>query len=1105
MKIYASGKSDLFSSGRYLEGLWVVKFTIITIFACLSTEVSGAGLPAFVQTDTIGGLVTDTAGMPLPGVSVQVQHTDQGTATDNQGRYRLENVPENATLEFSFLGFATREVRPGDREEVNVVLQVEQSQLDEVVVVGYGTQRKVNLTGAVSQIDAEDIALRPAANVVSSLQGLLPGLNIQKNTGDPTSAGDVNIRGFNSINGGGPLILIDGIEGDITRVNPQDIESVTVLKDAASAAIYGARGAFGVILITTKTGKAGDMVVNYTNNFNWTTPATRTDYITDPYKYGKTVDAAIFGYNGSTYTGYDEADWETIRQVASGELAPFHEEQSNGTYKFFHKTDWYNYVFRKWQPSQIHNISISGGNDRLRGYLSGRLYERSTIQNIVDSKVERTNLNANVTYQPTDWLEISDNIKFTDTEDGDYLGYRNGYGGDLWTARILWWLMPFQPNFIDGEPFDHHGYGTTPSLEDGNNWRLYKTEEFTNTFRAKLTPLEGLEINFDYSNRVTHTARTYRYNEFTQLTGDRIEEETVGIDRVGEWRWRDYYKAMNVYGTYAISLNDTHNFKLLAGYNQEDFDQDRVAAQQSGLLVRELANLRLGTEMYNIDGSSLLWAVRGYFGRFNYDYKGKYLLEVNARYDGSSRFPEESRWGLFPSVSAGWQINRENFWEPLSNAVSFLKLRASYGKLGNQSVPVNTFQQLMGLGQSDWLDDGSRLNYASAPGPLPRVVSWETTRVFNMGIDIGVLQNKVMASFDWYEKNIEGMYLPGEPLPAVFGAAEPRENLAALRNRGLELGLNYHDSFNLGGAPLSLDVGVSVSDFNGVITKFKNPNGLMSTYWESQELGQIWGYHVDGQFQSDEEALAYQNSFENPSSTLGQVYRYELNSVQNNEWNRLKAGDLKYVDTDGDGRIDQGDNTLEDHGDLQPIGNAMPSFPFGFNISARWKGFDMSVAGAGVGKQHWYPTGDIYWGTYNRPYSSFLRKDLVEKAWTPEHPENIYPQIERGYSALNQNRMMSTYNDYYLLNVGYLRVKNLTVGYTLPAELTQKIKVKKLRVYFSGENILTWRFGELSKYIDPEQAASAISYSDPGNATSRSGVESYPMGKTFSMGINLTL
>jgi len=1060
------------------------------------------------QQSVVTGLVIDAQNEPLIGVNILEKGTSNGTITNYDGRFSLSTA-ENATLVFSYIGYESLELNRDGRNNIEVILQEDAELLDELVVVGYGTIAKANLTGAVGQVSADDIAGLHDAGIASSLQGLIPGLNIQVNTGDPTATPDINVRGFNSINGGNPLVLIDGIEGDISRVNPNDIQNISVLKDAASAAIYGARGSFGVILVTTKSGKAGDIVVNYSNNFGWTTPTTRTDFISDPYVFGKTVDAAIFGYNGSTYTEYNDLDWETIRLVSKGDIEPFHEQMPNGAYKFFYNTNWYDYLFKKWQPSNYHNISVSGGTEKLNAHLSGRIFKRSTINNIANADMDRINLRSNINFKPYEWLHLSLNTQYTKEVDEDYGGYRNGYGG-IWSTTTWYDQFPFYPNMVDGIPADigrsgSGGQGGAPAMEAGQNWRRFNIDELTNTFRVKLSPLEGLELNLDYSNRIEFTGRTYRYNEFEYLTTDRLQLQTAGINRLGEWRWKDKYNALNIFGTYSKRVSDNHNFKLLLGYNQEEFDRDRVAAQSNDLLIRDLANLALGTEMHLIEGSALLWAIQGYFGRFNYDYKDKYLFEINARYDGSSRFPKGEQWGLFPSFSAGWQISRENFWEPLAEYIPSMKIRASYGKLGNQSVGVDTFRQLMGLGRSSWLENGQRLTYAAAPNPLPRIVSWESTHSLNLGVDLGLLNNRLLISGDIFEKTTEDMYLPGQPLPAVFGASEPRENYASLRNRGFELSVTYRDSYDLMGSPLKLSATASISNFVGVITKYDNPQGLMSTYWEGQRLGEIWGYHVDGQFQTDEDALAYQNSFDNPSNSLGNVYGYILNFVQNSEWNRLRAGDLKYVDLDGDGRIDRGDYTLDDHGDLQPIGNAMPQFPFGFNLNADWKSFDFSIAGAGVGKQHWYPTGDIYWGPYQRPYLSFIRKDLIENAWTPETPDNTYPQIYRGYASLQSNRSLYEPNNYLLKNIGYLRVKNMTLGYTLPQELTERIKIQRIRVYASADNMFTWRFGNLTRYIDPEQAGSGINYSNPGDATGRADLRDYPMGKTYSFGINLTL
>lgn len=1062
--------------------------------------------PAHAAIVVVRGKVTDDKGVPLGGASVTARKSNRAVATNENGEFELANVDDKDIITISYTGYATKELPVSGNLFLEVTLTKLLQNIGEVVVVGYGTQKKVDLTGAVSQVSGEDLGQRPTANVVTSLQGMLPGLNIQSNNGNPGAVPEINIRGFNSINGGSPLVLVDGIEGNIERLNPLDIESVTVLKDAASSAIYGARGAFGVILVTTKKGKEGKIQINYMNNFGMSRPTTRTDFISDPYNYGKAVDAALYGYNGTTYTGYDDDDYETIRKVVAGELAPFKELQPNGSYKFFYNTDWHDYLFRNWQFSNNHSISISGGSEKLQGYMSARMYNTQTIQHIDGADLKKYNLNGNLRLKANDWLELGYNTQLSTDDQLEFGGSRSGYGG-LWSNTTWYYLFPFYPAEIDGIPFDNFAFGAQGALANKSNYISAHSEQFINTLSAKVNPLKDLQLNVDYNYTINQVARTTRLNEYTYLGSDKVLEQTGGLNRLTEERNRSYYKALNIYGTYSKSLAEKHHLKLLLGYNQEEFDSDNILAEQGGLLANNLSSLNLGTDLLRATGRGDRWGIQGYFGRLNYDFKNKYLLEINGRYDGSSKFPEVSRWGFFPSVSAGWYISRERFYEPLKNVMSSFKLRASYGKLGNQNIDNNTFSQLLATGQTAWLINNAKANFAGAPAPLPNVVSWESSRTIDFGADMGFFNDRLTASFDLYEKNIEGMYLPGEPLPSVFGAAEPRENIASLRNRGFEFSLTYNNSFIISGSALRLRATASVYNFVGTITKYPNPNGLMSTYWEGQRLGAIYGYKIGGQFQSDKEAKDYENSFNTPSTNLGQVYNYELNIVQNNEWKGLRAGDVKYLDLNGDGYINKGKNTLSDHGDLAEIGNAMPVCPFGFNISADWKNFDLSIAATGVAKQDWYPSGDIYWGTYERPYLSFIRKDLVAEAWTPEHPGNRYPQISRGYAALNTSglRSLGETNDYYLTDVGFLRIKNLTVGYTLPEHLTKRAQIQRLRIYFSGENIFTWSFGGLTKYLDPEMAGAGVNYSDPGNATTRGRAEDYPILKVFSAGVNLTL
>lgn len=1062
----------------------------------------------------VNGVIVNgaTKSEPISGAYITEKNSDKGTTSDIDGKYELE-VGENSVLLISIIGYEDQEISVKGRSIIDIKLSPSSETLEEAIVVGYGTQKRKDIMGAIANEKIKDVSTRPHGDIANSLQGKIPGLNItHADGGDPSKSPGLNIRGFNSINGGSPLVLIDGIEGAIDDINPNDVESVSVLKDAESAAIYGARGAFGVVLIETKKGEEGDIVVEYENNFGWSKNTTRTDFITDPYEYGQIIDKAIGAYNGATYTNYNDNDWTIIKEVADGKREPFHEEQPDGTNKFYYKTNFYKEFFKTTRPMEMHNINITGGSKKLNARLSGRVYERQKIQNIQNANMNRYNLKMNVNFNPTDWLTISGDIRFMKKFDEEYSGTRNGWTGVYGVSK---WRdsFPFHPAFIDGvgvsvgRTGDGYG-GRLAVLDEGNTYRKYYIYNLNNTLRAKLTPFKGFEFNVDYTYRFNRDERIYRYAPFEYLKGDRLDLVTEGLDRSGEFRWSETYDAFNAFGSYEKNITNGHYFKLMAGYNQETFFKSKLGGQREGFPVRELYDLELGSDIYDAQGGIDNWAIQGFYGRFNYDYKDKYLLEVTARYDGSSRFPKNDRWGFFPSGAIAWRIDKEEFWKPIKDVVSSSKLRASYGKLGNQNVGLGEFEKTLGSGQTtSWLDgNGNKLYYASAPSPLPAQIGWESVETKNLGLDFGLFKETLSGSLDLYEKRTMDMYLPGEPLPSIFGAYEPKRSYAAIRNRGWELAINYSSSFNIAGDPFSLNVGANVSNNIGVVTKFDNPDKILSQPYEGQRLGEIWGYNVEGQFQSDEAASKFENQFENPSKDLQTVYNSIFHYTSTDEWSHLKAGDLKYEDSNGDGKIDDGRNTLKDPGDQQPIGNTQPRFPFGFFIDAQWKGFDFSISGQGVGKQDWMPSGPIYWGTFHRPYVTLLRKDLYDEVWTEDNPGRL-PQVERAYQGLGDGRSLYENNNYTMENIGYLRIKNLTVGYVIPKHITERAHIKKLRVYFSGENIFTWSFGGLTKYIDPEEMSAAPSLSNPNSANSRPNkdTQKYPMTKTYSIGFQLTL
>lgn len=510
------------------------------------------------------------------------------------------------------------------------------------------------------------------------------------------------------------------------------------------------------------------MKINYTNGFGWSTPTARKDFITNPYLYAKVSDAAINGYNGSSFSGFNAADYKKLKEVANGKIDPFYEKQPNGTYKFFYDTDWYHYLFRKWRPTQFHNITISGGSDKIQAYLSGRLQDVSHMERIVPTKYKKYNLLGKISFNVTNWLQVGGNFRFMSADNMYYAGDSHGWGGLYGYTSTTWeYLFPYYPTNIAGFPIDIHGTGTHAAQEavakgeSGGNFRHYQPRTTRITFRGKLDPIKNLNIKFNYTYEFHTTQRVQRLSPFSYYTGKRLTLKTVGLNQLTMERWRYFPKTLNIYGSYSKSIAKKNNFKLMLGFNQHSFERRRVAVTKDTLLTPFLTNLRLATGLKSAEGSTLSYATRGYFGRFNYNYEDKYLLEVNARYDGSSRFPKDSRWGFFPSVSAGWRISDESFWEPIKNIVSSLKLRGSYGALGNQEVSVYSFTQLMSLNHNSWLDNsGHGLLYTSAPGPLPSNVSWETVKILDLGLDVGFLQDKISATFDWYVKIQTGCMYP---------------------------------------------------------------------------------------------------------------------------------------------------------------------------------------------------------------------------------------------------------------------------------------------------------------------------------------------------------
>jgi TonB-linked SusC/RagA family outer membrane protein len=631
-------------------------------------------------------------------------------------------------------------------------------------------------------------------------------------------------------------------------------------------------------------------------------------------------------------------------------------------------------------------------------------------------------------------------------------------------------------------------------LEDGKSISQQKQFDMTNTFTVTIQPMPELTIVGSYSYDLNPYSEFHRSVE-TPWSIYPGEIDYFNSDTYSESQNLDQYHVVNAYATYEKSFG-VHSVKVMGGYNQEYKKYHIMTGSANDLLSQDLNALDLGTSGQTVGSNSVEWALLGVFGRLNYSYKDKYLLELDGRYDGSSHFPAGSRFGFFPSASAGWRISEEPFFAGAKNILPELKIRGSYGSLGNQSLSTNLRNQdypyipVMTNGLSSWIENDAKIQYLQVGNPVSPELTWERTTSVDVGVDMGLFQNHLNVTFDWYDRKTLDMLIAGKTLPGVFGAASPRQNAGNLDSKGWELSVKWNASTQVANKPFSYSFGLALSDFKSHITKYDNPSYLLSSYYPGYRLGQIWGYTIDGYFKSDDEAKNYD---------VNQDYVNRERISSPGDGHNLQAGDMKFVDLDGNKVINNGANTLTNHGDEKVIGNNLPRYSFGINGSAEWNGFDLSVFFQGVGHQDWYPGNETYlfWGPYGRPYYSFIPKDFTSKMWSPDHPNAYFPKL-RGYVAQNTSSELALPNTKYLQNIAYIRLKNLTIGYSLPSSLLQRWKIQRLRIYFSGENMFT-ATGLKSKYVDPEQVSA-----DPQGLVANVSARNYPFMKSYSGGLDIT-
>ena len=1070
---------------------------------------------------SVWGVVTDSNGDPVIGASVKSQGGRIGAVTDNAGRFELA-VPEGTVLEISYIGFMTKTVRATGRS-LKVTLSEDTKLMDEVVVVGYGTQKKVNLTGAVDQIDNEVLKNRPSANLSQMLEGAVANLNIQLADGKPGRGSTFNVRGVGSINGGSALVLIDGAPGNANMLNPDDVESVSVLKDAASAAIYGSRAPYGVVLITTKGAKKGKPEVNYSSEYTFQTPQNVPDLVTDGYEWAQHFYDARYGYYHKNPTSmntsqkfsmawleeykrrHDEGDFGTV--ISDGSIF------AKNSYVYYPEgTDWYDLLYKDHTFTTTQNVSVSGADGMFSYYVSGRYFNYGGLFNSATQtdKYTKYNFRAKAGYQATKWLKLSNNMSYGFSKYYNPINYSDN-GGTVWRS-INDEGHPTAPlRNPDGTFTSVAIIGGVADLLYGKSGIDTHTKVLKNTTSADLSFLKNtlrFHGDFTFYNSRNDSYKKLVKTPYSQAV-DSFGESILSYTSYGTmtnlaktWSKTDTYVS-NIWGEYENTFAQDHNFKAMAGWNYEKSSAETLYGYNSDLLTDDVTSLSLAMSSTNrnIYNTYSAYQYAGLFHRINYNWKNRYLVEYDGRLDGSSKFSSNKRWHYFPSGSIGWRVTEEPWFKVNPSAFSNLKLRFSIGSLGNANGLGNyQYKQIMSVAKSGYVLNGTRQNYVSRPAAVPESLTWEKATTYDWGMDVAFLKDRLSATFDYYLRKTTGMITSGPTVPDVFGVASPRGNYADLSTRGWELTLQWKDRFNMAGRPFNYSVRATLADHYSVIDKYNNATMSLTTtngggYYKGKRIGEIWGFVIDGLYQSQaeiDEDMAKANA-------AGQK-RYNTLMQNSKDW-KMYPGDVRVKDLDGNGYISRGKNTVDDPGDRKVIGNTEARYIYSFGFNADWNGIYLSAFFQGVGKQDWYPSSESpFWGQYNREYNQ-MPKWMEGNYWTEDNTSAYLPRYASRYKVFYQGNQYA--NTRYLQNVAYLRLKNIQIGYDLPKRWISHVGLQRVNIHVSGENLFTW--SPLYKH-SKDFNVSNIYGSDSDLISSNMGDgNNYPMMKSFSFGLNITL
>lgn len=1045
-----------------------------TAYAVPVIDTSGTNVVQ--QGSVCRGVVKDATGETIIGASIVVEGTKNATVTDIDGKFELPNVSKGSTIVISYVGYESKKIVWNGRS-LDVTLKDDTQLLDDVVVVGYGTQKKVNVTGAVSMVDSEVFKSRPVQNVTQALQGQIPGLtmSVGNTGGELGNEMSISIRGAGTVGSGSsatPLVLIDGMEGDMNALNPNDIESVSVLKDASASSIYGARGAFGVILVTTKSGQAGKTRVNYTGDVRFSSPTRLPDM-------ANSIDFANYFNKALGWNMFSNETIEKMKRWQAGEFTDPSTPEYYGTIvgtdnryqaygSAFANTDWFKEMFRSGVPSQEHNVSVSGGSEKLTYMISGNFLGQQGLLRHGDDRYNRYTLNGKISAKLTNWLTLNYTNRWS-REDNYAPTYIKQSGGNFYHNIARRW--PSNPARTP------HGWMPGMEiieLETGGKWNDQQNN-VSNQLQLIFEPIKDLHISLEGNMRRYSESQhydilpIYAYDANGDSYGVSWNGRSIGESYVREFRRNEDYYSTNVVIDYSKTIKG-HYFKIMGGFNSELYRRNDLYGSGYNLVTGEVPELNLTQANQNAWNSKQERAVAGFFGRINYNWKERYMVEANLRYDGSSRFVGDKRWGLFPSFSAGWNIAREKFFEPFTQSIGTLKLRGSWGQLGNNNTDnwYPFYQTLTtGVVNSKWVINGAQQNTAQLPAIVSDVLTWETVESWDVGLDFGLFNNRLTGSIEYYTRYTRDMVGPAPTLPAVLGADAPRVNNADMKSYGWELDISWRDrikDFNYG-------IRFNLADNQDKILTYPNESGDLSTYRNGQMLNEIWGYTTVGIAQTQEEMDAHlANARPNFGSSWG-------------------AGDIMYADLNGDGEVTNGSNTIGDHGDLTIIGNSTPRYNFGLTLNGEWRGIDFSVFFQGVMKRDYWADQAYFWGAYGDEWQSTCFVEHLDY-WSTDNPDAYYPRpIMTSDGALaQQNHQKQTR---YLQSAAYMRLKNVQIGYTFPQKWMKKAGISSCRIYVSADNLAT--FTSLSKIFDPEAL----------NSVNGGTGKTYPLQRTYSIGVNL--